>query len=186
MQVFWLIFIYFLTGLIINYQSLSPVRKKQNYRFSSTKTLFLTFFIGLGGVMIADWLSEGNPLWPALGLISGVAGAMFPVGGRLEQSFQKALAVYFGGAFYLKPVIALIGVSIALEGLFWSKDRSLTAILFSSILPVLFNLTQVNPFFLWASVIIQLLFVIEFKEEIQSKIGNFVKTHKDREELDKL
>jgi len=137
-------------------------------------------------VLIADWLSDGNPIWPALGVISNVAGALYPIGGRTEQSFKIGLAVYFGGVFYLKPVIALISFSIALEGLLWSKDRILMAILFSSILPVLFNLAQVNPFFIWAAVIIQLLFLIEFKDEIRSKISAFLKSQAAGDDADEI
>ncbi len=136
--------------------------------------------------MIADWLSDSNPLWPALGLISGVAGALFPIVGRCDWSFQKGMAFYFGGVFYLKPEIALISFSIALEVLFWSRDRILTAILFSSILPVLFGYSQVNPFFIWAAVVIQLLFLIEFKDELRSKIHDFFSSPKRGHEMDEI
>lgn len=175
MQLLWLFFIYFLTGFIVN--SLPRLSSQKRDKGSGyAKPLFVSFLTGLGAVMIADWLSDGNPIWPALGVICNVAGALYPIGGRTEQSFKIGLAVYFGGVFYLKPMIALITFGIALEGLLWNKDRILMAILFSSILPVLFSLAQVNPFFIRAVVIIQLLFLIEFKNEIRSKISAFLKS----------
>ncbi len=184
MQLLWLIFIYFLTGLTVHSKPKFPSQKRK-HRFSSTKSLVMSFMIGLGGVMTADWLSDGNPLWPALGLISGVAGGLFPVGGK-ERSFKTGLAVYCGGVFYLKPVIALTGFSIALEGLILSKDRILTVILFSSILPVLFSFSQINPYFFWTAVVIQLLFLIVLKNEIRSRISEFFKSKKKEHDPDKI
>lgn len=176
MSLLWLVFIYFTTGITVNFQPQQLPSRKRNQRY--TKSLFLSFLLGLGGVMIADWLSDGDPLWPALGLISGVAGALFPIGKRAEQNYKKDLAVYLGGVFYLKPMLALISFSIALEGLFWSKDLILTVLLFSSILPILFSLSQVNPFFLQATIVIQLLFLIEFKDEIRLKFRELIESQK--------
>lgn len=136
--------------------------------------------------MSSDWLSDGDPLWPALGLISGVAGALFPIGKRGKQNFKKDLAVYLGGVFYLKPMLTLVSFSIALEGLFWSKDLILMVLLFSSILPILFSLSQVNPLFLQATIVIQLLFLIEFKDEIQLKFRELSKSQKTENEIDKI
>lgn len=136
--------------------------------------------------MSADWLSDGDPLWPALGLISGVAGALFPIGKRGEQNFKKDLAVYLGGVFYLKPMLTLVSFSIALEGLFWSKDLNLMVLLFSSILPILFSLSQVNPLFLQATIVIQLLFLIEFKDEIRLKYRELSKSQKTENYIDKI
>lgn len=185
MQLLWLVFIYFLTGLIVNSQPRRLPSQKKSHRSSYVKSQFVSILIGIVGVMVADWLSDGNPLWPALGLISGVVGTLFPLFGRQGQSFKKGMAIYFGGVFYLKPVIALITFSIALEGLFWSKDRTLMVILFCSILPVLFSFSQVNPFFLEATVIIQLLFLIEFRDVIRSKISELYKSQKAGSKTDK-
>lgn len=186
MKLLWLFLIYFLTGLIVNSQSQQFSSQKRSKRSSYIKPRLVSFLIGLGGVMVADWLSDGNPLWPAMGLITGVVGTFFPISSRPERSFNNGMVVYFGGVFYLKPVIALISFSIALEGLFWSKDRILTAILFCSILPVLFSLSQVNPFFLQATVIIQILFLIEFRDEIHSKFSELFKTQKSGNGKDKI
>lgn len=180
-QILWLGCLYFLPELIINPK---PSKSKRNKRSGSLKSQLGAILLGIGGVMTMDWLSDGNPLWPALGLIIVVGGALFPVGGGSEQSFQKGLAVYLGGVFYLQPVIALIDFSIALEGLFWSKDRTLTAILFSSILPILFFFSQVNPYFIWAAIIIETLFILEFKEEIRTKISEIFKSQKNGHEMD--
>lgn len=182
-QILWLGCSYLLTGLIGNAK---PARRKRNNRITSAKSQLVAILIGLGGVMTMDWLSEGDPLWPALGLITGVAGALFPIGGSSERGFQKGLAVYWGGVFYLKPVSALIGFSIALEGLIWSKDRILTAFLFNSILPVLFSYSQVNPYFIWAAVVNELLFALKFKDEIRTKFREFFKSQKTGHELDKI
>lgn len=183
MQLLWLVFIYFVTGFIVNSLSRSSSRQR-NQRSGNIKPLFVSFLTGLGAVLSVDWLSDGNPIWPALGVISNVVGALHPIGGRTGQSFKIGLAVYFGGVFYLKPVAALITFSIALEGLLWSKDRILTVILFCTILPVLFSFAQVNPFFIWAAVIIQLLFLIEFKDEIRSKISPFLKSRASGDDTD--
>lgn len=185
MQLLWLVFIYFVTGFIVNSLPRSSSRQR-NQRSGYVKPLFVSFLTGLGAVMSADWLSDGNPIWPALGVISNVAGALYPIGGRMGQSFKSGLAVYFGGVFYLKPVVALITFGIALEGLLWSKDRVLTAILFCTILPILFSFAQVNPLFLWASVIIQLLFLIKFKDEIRSKISPFLKSRATGDDNDEI
>ena len=186
MQVIWLVFIYFLTGTIVNFQPQQLPSRKRGRRPSYSKSLSLSFILGLGGVMIADWLSDGDPLWPALGLISGVVGALFPIGSSAGQNFLKGLAVYLGGVFYLKPLLALVGLSIALEGLLWSKDLILTVLLFSSILPVLFNFSQVNPLFLQAAIVIQLLFLIIFKDEIRLKFRGLSKSQKIEGEMDKI
>ncbi len=181
MQFLWLIFIYFLAGLTVNpLKKKLPSQKRGQYRVS-TKSTLAPILIGLGGVMTADWLSDGNPLWPALGLICGVVGALFPYPYQSKPDFKAGLAVYFGGVFYLKPVIALTGFSIALEVLLLSKDQILTAIIFSSILPILFGFSQINPFFFWAAAVILLIFLIKLKNKIRLRIRRFFNQEKGDE-----
>lgn len=176
MQFLWLIFIYFLTGAIGNPFQKKQSSQKRNINPSSFKSVLVSIFVGLGGVLTADWLSDGNPIWPALGLISGVIGALFPFWRQSELDFKTGLAVYFGGVFYIMPVIALTGFGIALEGLVLSKDQILMVTIFSSILPVLFSFSQINPFFLWAAIVIQIVFLIKLKNEIRLRISEFFKS----------
>ncbi len=173
MQILWLIFIYFVAGLTGNTFQRKMSSQKKNNLLGRFKSVLAPFFIGLGGVLTADLLSEGNPLWPALGLVSGMAGVLYPLWRQSEQGPEVGLAVYFGGVFYLKPVIALTGIGFALEVLLLSKDWVLTVSLFCGILPVLFSFSQVNPLFFWAAVVIQLIFLFKFKNEIQSRIKGF-------------
>lgn len=173
MQLLWLIIIYFLAGLTGNpLKRKLPSQKRDRYS-GLTKSVLVSILIGIGGVLTSDWLSDGNPLWPTLGLISSVIGALFPFSGQSERSLKTGLAVYFGGVFYLKPVVALTGFGIAFEGLLLSKDQILMAIIFSSILPIFFNFSQINPFFFWATVVIQLVFLIKLKNEVLSRIREF-------------
>lgn len=174
MQFLWLIFIYFIIGFSGNSGKRNLAKKnKRNFYVSRIKSLLAPFLIGLGGVMTADWLSDANPLWPALGLASSVAGALFPFWRRPEGGLEAGLAAYCGGVFYLKPVIALTGFGFAMETFLLSKDRVLTAIIFSGVLPVLFGFSQFNPVFFWASVVIQLIFLIDLYNEIKSRIREF-------------
>ena len=173
MQILWVILIYFITGFTGNSSKRNLIRQKRNINFSRFKSAMAPFLIGLGGVMTADWLSEGNPLWPALGLASGVAGALYPLWDRSGGGLKAGLAVYCGGIFYLIPVIAVIGLVFAMETLVLSKDRVLTAILFSSLLPILFGFSQTNPTFFWVAVVIQLFFLIILHNDIKSRIRTF-------------
>lgn len=179
MQLIWLVFIYFLTGLTDNQFKKKSPSLKRNIFFGSFKSILILILVGLGGVLTADWLSEGNPLWPALGLVSVVTGALFPLWRQPEESFKTGVVVYFGGVFYLKPIIALTGFSFAFEVLLLSKDPILTAIIFSSSLPILFAFLQVNPYFFWAAVVIQLVFIIKLRNEIKSRISEFFRKQKD-------
>lgn len=174
MQVLWLSLIYFVTGLAGTPSKRKPVSRQRDMKLIRFKSVFTPFLIGLTGVWIADWLSDGNPLWPALGLVSGVVGVMYPFWRQADQEVISGLAVYFGGVFYLQPVIALAGFGFVLEVLLLSKDWILAVIIFSSILPVLFSFSQVNPMFFWVGIMIQLLFWIKLKKEIRVKIkGSF-------------
>lgn len=174
MQFLWLIFIYFIIGFGSgNSGKRNLAKQKKNIYSSRFKSQLAPFLIGLGGVMTADWLSDANPLWPALGLASSVAEALFPFWRRPEGRLEAGLAAYCGGVFYLKPVIALTGSGFALETLLLSKDRVLTAIIFSGVLPVLFGFSQFNPAFFWVSVVIQLFFLINLANEIKLRIREF-------------
>lgn len=173
MQVLWLILIYFVTGLTGNPSKRKPVFQQRDTIISRFKAVLTPSFIGLAGVWIVDWLSDGNPLWPALGLVSGAAGAMYPFRHQADQTVIPGLAVYFGGVFYLQPVIALAGFGLVLEVLLLSKDWITAAIIFSSILPVLFSFSQLNPLFFWAGIVIQLLLWIKLKKEIRIRVKGF-------------
>lgn len=152
---------------------INMAKQKRKVYSSRFKPQLAPFLIGLGGVLTADWLSDANPLWPAFGLASSVAGALFPFWRRPEGGLEAGLAAYCGGVFYLKPVIALTGFGFALETLLLSKDRVLTAIIFCGVIPVLFGFSQFNPVFFWVSVLIQLLFLVNLYNEIKLRIREF-------------
>lgn len=184
MQIILLILLYFSAMVINNYQR----RKVKDDLIAHSKKLPWARFIkslpaillGISGVMLADWLSQGEPLWPAIAIVIMVAGERFPI--PITKRFQRnaedersGILSYIGGIFYLNPLLALICLSFSLEMLLVGKDGLLATLIFIGLVPVLIGYAQMNPVFLWISVLTEVIILWGLKKELLNKIKPVLK-----------
>lgn len=123
---------------------------------------------GILSLLIIDLLSGGNPWWPALALLAALTGELFPL--AKSDSHPEAGLIYFGGVFYLYPSLALAGLGLALQILIFGNDRILMGLTFMGAIPVLFYIRQVNPLFLAAVIIAQILIYFYFRNELWGRL----------------
>lgn len=126
---------------------------------------------GVGCLLVIDWFSGGHPLWPALGLVAGMAGEVLPV---LKGNIRPGRVgiFYFGMVFYMYPGTAIAALGIALPVLLFGEEWFLFLLITTVSIPVLFQFSQVDPLFIWAGTVAGLLGVYHYRNFIW---GNLLK-----------
>jgi hypothetical protein len=178
MQLLVLVLVY-LVSAVVNHR---PLKKKHyiqvpeasNERRFNLKQSFLPALIGIMSVMTLDLLSQGEPLWPALALVTVTAGEIYAFW-KTESKPKSGVSSYFGGIVYLSPSLAFICLGLALEIGLVGKNELLAILVFIGLVPVLIWYSQMNPVFLWAAVTIELLVIWGLKSILWNKIKPPVK-----------
>ena len=144
--------------------------EKQNLNF---KPIILNVSVGVGGLLVIDLASAGNPLWPALGLMIIVLGEVFPLFDVIKKksSTQYGLSSFLGGLFYLYPGMAIAAFGLSLQSLILTKDWLITTFTFVGVIPILLKYMQVNPWFIAASIAIEILLILHLRKELWTKIS---------------
>jgi glycerol-3-phosphate acyltransferase PlsY len=178
MQFVVLVLVY-LISTIVNHR---PLKKKQpvqvlevsNRRSFHLKQSFVSALIGISSVMALDLLSQGDPLWPALALVTVTVGEIY-VCWKVESEPKSGVSSYFGGILYLSPTLALICLGLALEIGLVGKNYLLAILVFIGLVPVLIWYSQMNPVFLWAALTIELLVTWGLKTVLWNTIKTSMK-----------
>lgn len=132
------------------------------------KSLLFKVAAGIICLLIVDLASATNPWWPALTLVAVLTGELFPLT-RSELRPEVGI-IYFGGIFYLYPLLALAGLLLAVQILIFSNDRMLTGLTFMGSIPILFCIGQINPLFLIAAIVDQFLIYFYFRTELWHRV----------------
>lgn len=173
MQLVVLVLVYLLSA-VVNHRPFKKNQKSQalaesNRRKIPLKESFLPALVGMIGVMLLNLLGQDEPLWPALAVIAVTAGEIYAFWGSGEKK-RSGVCSFFGGIFYLNPVLALFSLGLALE-IYWVGKNSLLGVLvFIGLVPILIWYSQMNPFFLGAAITTELLVIWGLKAEIWNKI----------------
>lgn len=138
----------------------------------SIKGVIYRVLTGIAGLLLIDWLSGGDPIWPALGFFTGFLGEVYPWAKRNDRA--DVGIIYFGAVLYLYPAIAISSLGLALPNLLFGNDGFLTVIVLTGAIPVLFMYSKVNPWLVGAVTLVELATVIYFRKTIWQRLTSKV------------
>jgi len=151
------------TGYPAKLRNVRPQGEERLAGGEGFKALLWKIGIGIGCLLVIDLASGGHPVWPALGLVAGLAGEVFPaLKGNIRT--DRIGIFYFGMVFYMYPATAVAALGIALPLLVFNEAWFLFLLVLTGSIPVLFRFSQVDPLFVWAAIAAELLVVYHYRQ----------------------
>ncbi len=127
-------------------------------------TLLLDVAKGAAAVLVADWLSGGDPLTMALATFAVLCGHMFPVWLRFQGGKAVASAL---GAFLVLTPWAMIATMLIFLPLVWkTRYVSLSSIAAAAVLPLGVWLMTHNSIYLLVAAVSAALIIYKHKANI--------------------
>ena len=170
MQLVWILLTYLVIGAIATgYFAKMRTSQLSKDEFqpdeNGLKGILWKIGFGIGCLLVIDWASGGNPIWPALGLVAGMAGEVWPVlRGNIKP--DRIGIFYFGMVFYMYPVTAIAALGIAFPMLIFEEKWFLFLLILTGSISILFWFSQVDPFFIWAGIAAELLAIYYYRQLI--------------------
>jgi len=174
MWILWLGLGYIFPGMITAWLQKQPkVETEQGeLNWNYFKRLVMNVLLGLGGMILLDLGSGGEPGLPALGMITLISAVLYPIKifAQEQTEILMVYAVYFGTIFYLNPGLALVILGLVGEIFLITKDRLGAGSLFVGLIPILFMYTQFHQYFIWSATLLEVLLLFNLRYEFKERL----------------